>query len=102
MRPRHLERRSRHVCAQVRRENHARDGGQCAFVSRDGRRCNATALLEFDPVKPFAKFGATDTSNLRLLFKAHNLLHARNCFGAMHLAAKIAARNRPQASSKET
>jgi len=45
-RPRHLERRTRHVCAQVRREIHARDGGQCAFVSRDGRRCNATALLE--------------------------------------------------------
>src|SRR6187551_666739 len=56
-RPRHLERRTRHVCAQVRREIHARDGGQCAFVSRDGRRCNATALLEFDHVKPFARFG---------------------------------------------
>jgi len=102
VRPRQLEKRTRHVCAQVRREIHARDGGQCAFVSRDGRRCNATALLEFDHVKPFARFGATDTSNLRLLCKAHNLLHARNCFGAMHLAAKIAARNRPQASSTVT
>ena len=103
-RPRHVEKRPRHVSAQVRREIHARDGGQCAFVSRDGRRCNATALLEFDHVKPFARFGATDTSNLRLLCKAHNLSHARNCFGAMHLAAKIAARNRraPQASSKVT
>jgi hypothetical protein len=26
-----------------------------------------------------------------LLCKAHNLLHARNCFGALHLAAKLAA-----------
>jgi len=101
-RPRHVEKRPRHVSAQVRREIRARDGGQCAFVSRDGRRCNATALLEFDHVKPFARFGATDTSNLRLLCKAQNLLHARNCFGAMHLAAKIAARNRPPASSKVT
>jgi hypothetical protein len=31
-----------------------------------------------------------------LLCQAHNRLHARNCFGAMHLAAKIAAaRKRP-------
>ena len=94
-RPRPPENRTRHVPVQVRRETHARDGGQCAFVSPDGQRCNATALLEFDHVKPFARFGAADTSNMRLLCKAHNLLHARNCFGAMHLAAKIAARNRP-------
>jgi len=53
-RPEQLEKRTRHVSAQVRREIHARDGTQCAFVSPDGRRCNATALLEFDRVKPFA------------------------------------------------
>jgi hypothetical protein len=38
--------------------------------------------------------GAPDAGNIRLLCKAHNLLHARNCFGALHLAAKIAARRR--------
>ena len=93
-RPRQLEKRTRHVSARVRREIHARDGGRCAFVSPDGRRCTARGLLEFDHVKPFAKFFAADSSNLRLLCRAHNVLHARNCFGAMHLAAKIAARNR--------
>ena len=104
LRSREPEKRTRHVAAQVRREIHARDGSRCAFVSADGRRCSATALLEFDHVKPFAKFGAADASNLRLLCKAHNLLHARNCFGAMHLAAKIATRNRfaPRASSEAT
>ena len=80
---RQVEKRTRFVPAQVRREIHARDGGQCAFVARDGRRCSATALLEFDHVKPFARSGAADTSNMRLLCKAHNLLHARDCFGAM-------------------
>jgi hypothetical protein len=86
--------RGRYLALKVRRDIHARDGGQCAFVSPDGRRCNARTLLEFDHVKPFARFGAGDTPNLRLLCKAHNLLHARHCFGAVHIAAKIAARNR--------
>jgi hypothetical protein len=93
-RPRQLEKRTRYVSAQVRRETYTRDRGRCAFISPDGRRCSAKSSLEFDHVKPFARFGATDTSNMRLLCKAHNLLHARNCFGAMHLTAKI-ARNRP-------
>jgi len=83
-RSRRIEKRTRHVSAQVRRETHARDGGQCAFVSPDGRRCSATALLEFDHVKPFARSGAADTPNMRLLCKR---------FGAIHLAAKIAARS---------
>jgi len=86
--------RSRYVAVQVRRETHARDGGRCAYVSVDGRRCNARALLQFDHLEPFAWRGGSDASNLRLLCKAHNLLHARRCFGKLHIAAKIAARNR--------
>ena len=84
--------RGRYLPVQVRREAHRRDRAQCPFVSTDGRRCNARAFLEFDHVKPFARFGASDPPNIRLLCKAHNLLHARDCFGAEHLAAKIAAR----------
>ena len=87
--------RGRYLSAAVRRETHGRDRGQCAFVSAYGRRCDARAFLELDHVKPFARLGASDAANLRLLCKAHNLLHARNCFGAMHLAAKIAAKRRP-------
>jgi hypothetical protein len=86
--------RGRYVPVTVRRGAHARDGGRCAFVSADGRRCEATALLEFDHVRPYARSGATDAANIRLLCRAHNLLHARHCFGAMHLAAKIAAGKR--------
>jgi hypothetical protein len=84
--------RGRYLAAAMRRETHTRDGGQCAFVSADGRRCTARAFLEFDHVKPYAWSGAADARNLRLLCKAHNLLHARNCFGALHIAAKVAAR----------
>jgi hypothetical protein len=86
--------RGRYVPINVRRETHARDRGQCAFVAAEGRRCTARAFLELDHRKPFARFGAADVPNIRLLCRAHNLLHARNCFGEMHVAAKIAARKR--------
>src|SRR6185369_12753219 len=47
--------RARYVAVTVRRETHTRDGGQCSFVSEDGRRCNARAFLELDHRKPFAR-----------------------------------------------
>jgi hypothetical protein len=92
--------RGRYLAVKVRRDIHARDDGQCAFVSQAGRRCSARALLEFDHVKPFARLGTGDALNLRLLCKAHNLLHARKCFGRAHIAAKIAARNRPDSEPR--
>jgi len=91
--------RGRYVAVAVRRETHARDRGRCTFVSADGRRCNARGFLEFDHVEPYAKSGASDARNIRLLCRAHNLLHARNCFGALHLAAKIAANRRRKPAS---
>ena len=84
----------RYVAMAVRREIHCRDGGQCSFVSATGRRCATRAFLELDHVEPHARFGASDARNLRLRCKAHNLLHARECFGSLHIAAKIAARKR--------
>jgi len=85
---------ARYVSVMVRREVHGRDGGRCAFVSADGRRCTARAFLQLDHVEPFARFGGSELWNIRLLCRAHNILHARNCFGAMHIMAKIAARKR--------
>ena len=81
---------SRYVAVHVRREIHARDGGQCTFVSLDGRRCSARAFIQVDHVHPFAWNGASDVPNLRLLCQPHNLLHARNCFGNTHISAQIA------------
>ena len=81
-------RRRRAIRAAVRRVVHERDQGRCAWVSQDGRRCSERARLQFDHVEPWAN-GA---GNLRLLCPTHNRLHAKHCFGAMHVAAKIAAR----------
>ena len=85
---------SRYLRMHVRRLVHERDGGRCAYVSPDGRRCNARALIQFDHVDPFARNGSSDAPNLRSLCKAHNLLHARKCFGKLHMATKFAARSR--------
>jgi hypothetical protein len=69
-----------------------RDQGQCSFVSADGRRCGARAFLQLDHIEPWAALGASVADNIRILCRGHNLLHARNCFGVRHIAAKIAAR----------
>ena len=88
------DQRRRYVRVTVRRETYGRDAGRCAFVSPDGRRCTARAFLELDHVIPFARSGGSEAWNIRLLCRAHNRLHARNCFGAMHVMANIAASKR--------
>jgi hypothetical protein len=82
----------RWVPAAVRRAVYARDDGRCSFVAADGRRCAARARLELDHVEPWALGGSAKRDNLRLRCRAHNALHARHCFGAKRVAAKIAAR----------
>jgi hypothetical protein len=84
--------RSRSIPAAVRRAVYQRDSGQCSFVSEDGRRCEARALLELDHVEPWAKLGDAGVDNIRLRCRAHNQWHARERFGDRHVEAKIAAR----------
>jgi hypothetical protein len=93
-------RRNRYLSVQVRRAVHERDGGQCAFISADGRRCNARGLIQFDHLIPFARNGSSDVPNLRLLCTAHNQLHAQKCFGISQIAAKVAARTCGDADSR--
>jgi 5-methylcytosine-specific restriction endonuclease McrA len=66
---------SRAPSAATRREVSERDKGQCTYVSTDGRRCSATAWLEFDHKHEVAAGGETSTKNLRL-YRVHNA--ARN------------------------
>jgi hypothetical protein len=93
--------RSRYLSAPVTRSVYLRDRGQCSFVSADGRRCGARAFLQLDHIEPWAVLGASVTENIRILCWGHNQLHARNCFGARHVAAKIAAQ-RADASDART
>lgn len=74
---------------QVRDEVWRRDGGRCAFVGEDERRCEETGFLEVDHVVPLARGGSSDDArNLRLLCRRHNLLEARRMLGE-HLMARF-------------
>jgi 5-methylcytosine-specific restriction endonuclease McrA len=80
--------KARYTPAEIRREVHERDGGQCTFVGDRGHRCEATRALEFDHVVPVAKAGRTCAANLRLRCRAHNQYEAERTFGAGFMKAK--------------
>jgi 5-methylcytosine-specific restriction endonuclease McrA len=59
----------------------ARDQGRCTYVGSDGKRCNETIRLHVDHIKPVARGGSNDESNLRLLCAHHNRLQAERILG---------------------
>jgi hypothetical protein len=68
----------RRVPRRVRDAVWARDGGRCAFVSSEGRRCECRRALELDHIRPFSLGGRSDAStNIRLLCREHNQLERR-------------------------
>ena len=67
---------TRYVEAGVRRAVWARDGGQCAYVSTDGRRCEARAFLQFHHLKPYEVGGPATVENIALRCRAHNQYEA--------------------------
>ena len=85
--------RRRAVPRRVKAEVWKRDGGRCAFLSAEGRRCGTRSRLEFDHVTPWALGGSSeDAANLRLLCRAHNDLAARRVFGDAAIDAAVAYR----------
>ena len=74
--------RSRYIPAAVRRAVWDRDGARCAYVSRSGVRCGATAALEYHHRVPFAEGGASTVDNLALACVRHNALEAKRWFNS--------------------
>jgi hypothetical protein len=72
---------SRYIPAPVRRIVRKRDGNQCGFVDRNGRRCTESRRLEFHHHDPFARGGAHDPDKISLRCKTHNLYHAEQDYG---------------------
>ena len=72
---------SRHTPNDVKRSTWRNDGGQCAFVSKDGRRCTERAFLEFHHIRPYALGGPTSTDNISLRCRRHNQYEAELAFG---------------------
>ena len=72
---------SRHTPSHVKRSAWRSDGGQCAFVSKDGRRCIERAFLELHHIRPYALGGPTSTENISLRCRHHNQYEAELVFG---------------------
>ena len=73
--------RSRHIPAKVKRAVWLRDGGGCAFVGRNGRRCGERACVEFHHLKAYAQGGEATVENISLRCRAHNAYEAELVFG---------------------
>ncbi len=84
----------RSIPAEIKRDVHARDGGQCTFESDDGRRCGSRRRLEYDHIQPLAKGGRTTVDNVRQLCRSHNQLEAERRLGAGFMTGKREANAR--------
>ena len=73
--------RSRYIPAAVRRAVWQRDGGACAFVAPNGKRCGETGGLEFHHKRPFADGGEGTHANLELRCTTHNRREASRWYG---------------------
>jgi hypothetical protein len=72
---------SRDVPAIVMRTVWVRDLGRCAFVSKDGRRCNERGFVEFHHVVPHGVGGPPTVANVQLRCKSHNAYEADLYYG---------------------
>jgi hypothetical protein len=80
---------SRHVPKRVKRAVWLRDGGQCVFVARGGRRCSGRAFLEFHHRRPYAIGGEASTDNIELRCRAHNAYEAELFYGPLRDAGCV-------------
>jgi hypothetical protein len=91
---------SKGVPRSVRRDVFARDGEQCTFVDEEGRRCPSRAFLELDHVESRALGGSDEASNLRVLCRPHNRLHAEAVFGRELVRVRMHFRRRKYAAHR--
>jgi hypothetical protein len=90
--------KGRYLPARLRAVVFRRDGGRCAFVTDDGKRCECRRALQYDHIVPLAQGGQTSESNLRLLCPAHNQIEADRRLGRAFMDAKRDARKQGNAN----
>jgi hypothetical protein len=76
---------TRNIPAAVKRAVLQRDGNQCSFVSRDGRRCTERCGLEFHHRHPIGKGGDHSPGNISLMCRAHNSYYADRDYGKNYM-----------------
>jgi hypothetical protein len=85
---------SRDIPRNVKREVWRRDGGQCAYVTSNGRRCSERTFLEFHHIVPYACGGRSTLDNISLRCRRHNQYEAELVFSP-HGASKMRDRIAP-------
>ena len=64
------------------RDQPSRDGGQCAFVATDGRRCTERSYIEYHHANvPYALGGEATVENISLRCRDHNVYESERIFG---------------------
>jgi hypothetical protein len=89
-------RRSRYIPATVKRAVWRRDGGRCAFVGRNGRRCSEAGFLEFHHEDPHGATGRPTIDNVHLRCRSHNRYESEMYFGPYVPRKKDTSRNVPR------
>ena len=77
---------SRHIPAEINRAVFERDGGRCAFVGRNDRRCGSADFLEFHHLDPWARAKRHSVGRIELRCRGHNHYAAVQDFGAAYMA----------------
>jgi len=77
-----------YIPAAVRREVYEREGGSCAYVGEEDRRCCSTLRLEYQHIVPLARGGPSTPTNVTIFCRAHNLLQAKKDFGEEYVKRK--------------
>ena len=72
---------SRSMPAKVRRAMALRNDGRCGFVSKEGRRCDERAFVEFHHLEPHGVGGEATVANIALRCRAHNQYEADLFYG---------------------
>ena len=93
---------TRTITAEVRRTVSARDEERCAYISPFGRRCDATAYLEFHHLRPYAVGGEATIANIALRCQAHNRYEADVYFAPIRDAMSARHSIRPGAETAGT
>src|SRR5262249_48406618 len=89
---------SRDIAAKVQRAVSLRDRGRCAYVSKEGRRCDARAFLEFHHLEPYGVGGEATVANIELRCKAHNQYEAELFYGRPAQSQRRSSPTRPGTS----
>ena len=77
---------SLHIPAEIKRAVFERDGGRCAFVARNGRRCGSPDFLEFHHLDPWARARRHSVERIELRCRGHNRHAAVQDYGAAYMA----------------